>query len=705
MDKIIFCEGRYEVFQEIRGHNNNIYLAFDKEDQRAVAIKPMKNRDNASLSKIEQETQIWVDINFTPYIVTLLSVEKINEAPALVMEWVSNGYGEKNDLKTWAEQHKQYLFNEVLKFALQFCFAMTKCIQKHPGFIHRDIKPENILVDSGDNLKICDISISNGTEGYVAPEIKEGNSFSELTDIYSFGKTFISLFNERLLGDVAYIHEAKAIIGKCCNKNPTLRCSTFQDIYVQLQSICYRCQGEYFSPQAEVTQTMEHAIQKSLALAQLEYHQQALDTLIEATRHIIIDGYQIKTLYHSPSVVFNIANAHYNLEQYKPALEYIEMALDLAQDEYRLWDLKAHILYFDKEGNHPLEEVMACIERALQLCPEDITVYQLKSRILLDTGRFEDSIRVLNEILHIEPRNKEATRRMAINYRYLGIWDKTIAWYNKFLLINPDDRKTIIKDIVACHIENNNLEAAQNTLTPLYKENPNDYSVSWLQADIWFRSGNREDAYIELYKDKILLETEIAFNDRNDTALEILSMVCSLLFDFPAARKYIEKACFVKNTTVRSGKRVEMYNMCKFADEIDRIFVDCHRCIKENATEEFDEILSFLEENIRYAGIHDSDSLTIQYLLMNSYFYSTCIYFQRKQYQKALSAIEKAQKIFPIQPFYVVNKAKLLYLNNRYKEALSCIEYGNRADSCMSCYNDLEQLKQQIIYEHPELNE
>ena len=121
--------------------------------------------------------------------------------------------------------------------------------------------------------------------------------------------------------------------------------------------------------------------------------------------------------------------------------------------------------------------------------------------------------------------------------------------------------------------------------------------------------------------------------------------------------------------------------------------------------EEFDEILSFLEENIRYAGIHDSDSLTIQYLLMNSYFYSTCIYFQRKQYQKALSAIEKAQKIFPIQPFYVVNKAKLLYLNNRYKEALSCIEYGNRADSCMSCYNDLEQLKQQIIYEHPELNE
>ena len=68
------------------------------------------------------------------------------------------------------------------------------------GYCHRDIKLENLLVDKNFNLKFIDFgfSASNdkkdieklnqylGTKTYMAPEIKEGTTYSgKSTDIFS----------------------------------------------------------------------------------------------------------------------------------------------------------------------------------------------------------------------------------------------------------------------------------------------------------------------------------------------------------------------------------------------------------------------------------------------------------------------------------------------------------------------------------------
>jgi len=64
--------------------------------------------------------------------------------------------------------------------------------------VHRDIKPENILVDSNYQIKLIDFNVSRkfnfgrlltvtGTPEYNAPEIINGEEYSEKVDVWSAG--------------------------------------------------------------------------------------------------------------------------------------------------------------------------------------------------------------------------------------------------------------------------------------------------------------------------------------------------------------------------------------------------------------------------------------------------------------------------------------------------------------------------------------
>lgn len=336
---------------------------------------------------------------------------------------------------------------------------------------------------------------------------------------------------------------------------------------------------------------------------------------------------------------------------------------------------------------------------------DDITAYLLKSKIFLDNGKFEKSIRILSEILEIEPKNKEAVNRMAINYKNLEMWDKAITWYNKLLLITPDKKEAITKDIIDCHIKNNNLEEAQKILTPLYEEIPDDYFVAWLQANIWLKSGKRENAYIELHKAKTLLEKEIKLNDKNDVALEILSMIYCLFFDFVNARKYIEMACDIKKSKARFRKWIEIFNLYKHQEGFPKIFINYHEIIAKEGRRLFRELLSELKKEIEDYKKIDPEHLAVQYQLMNLYNCTASLYLHVERYEEALVEMEKAQSIFPIDLHYLPCKVILLCKNKRYKEALSCIEYGKKTEYCAQYHEEWENIKEQILSEHPELNE
>ena len=84
--------------------------------------------------------------------------------------------------------------------------------QQNPPFMHRDLKPRNILIKKFNNkgcfVRICDFGLSKiklqsentsnvGTINFSAPEVREGDKYNELADIYSLGKICEFLFGIR----------------------------------------------------------------------------------------------------------------------------------------------------------------------------------------------------------------------------------------------------------------------------------------------------------------------------------------------------------------------------------------------------------------------------------------------------------------------------------------------------------------------------
>lgn len=97
--------------------------------------------------------------------------------------------------------------DENRRLALQVCDALEYLHARQ--VIHKDLKPANILVThNGRNVKIIDFGLADaddtlhrlkaGTDGYAAPELREGGIFDARTDIYAFGKVLEGLGYKRL---------------------------------------------------------------------------------------------------------------------------------------------------------------------------------------------------------------------------------------------------------------------------------------------------------------------------------------------------------------------------------------------------------------------------------------------------------------------------------------------------------------------------
>jgi len=199
--------GPYKCMRTLgKGGFSEVKLAKHKETGAVCALKIMKNpgsMDSSMLKLVMNEIEIMKELDHQN-IVKLLDFSGDAEYKRpngskikvfyLALELVSGGelFDFIAETGRFTEEVARYYFHQMIA-ALEYLHTN--------GYSHRDIKPENMMLDSEYTLKLADFGFSSnqalnetkrGTDGYMAPEIYKGITYSgQSVDLFA---TAIILF-------------------------------------------------------------------------------------------------------------------------------------------------------------------------------------------------------------------------------------------------------------------------------------------------------------------------------------------------------------------------------------------------------------------------------------------------------------------------------------------------------------------------------
>ncbi|XP_062857913.1 mitogen-activated protein kinase kinase kinase 7 isoform X2 [Trichomycterus rosablanca] len=160
-----------------------------------VAIKTIESESERNAFVVELRQLSRVD---HPNIVKLYgSCNNPNQPVCLVMEYAEGG--SLYNVLHGAEPLPHYTASHAMSWCLQCAQGVSYLHGMKPkALIHRDLKPPNLLLVAGGTvLKICDFGTAcdiqthmtnnKGSAAWMAPEVFEGNNYSEKCDVFSWG--------------------------------------------------------------------------------------------------------------------------------------------------------------------------------------------------------------------------------------------------------------------------------------------------------------------------------------------------------------------------------------------------------------------------------------------------------------------------------------------------------------------------------------
>ena len=235
--------GRFEVRSELgRGAQSVVYLGFDPQLQREIAIKTVRfTQPDAAKNKVLLDEARTVSKLRNPNIVPIFEAGEEGGDLYLVFEYVPGknlaeflaGSGALSSVKAAT------LLRPILD-AIAYAHAQ--------GIIHRDLKPSNILLDENGAPRVMDFGIAtrigsagddieeySGTPAYMAPEYVAKREVSERSDIFAAG---LILF-EMLTGQRAIVGDnIFQVMHRISNEDIRLPSSVTVD--ERLSSILYK---------------------------------------------------------------------------------------------------------------------------------------------------------------------------------------------------------------------------------------------------------------------------------------------------------------------------------------------------------------------------------------------------------------------------------------------------------------------------------
>jgi serine/threonine protein kinase len=195
--------GRYRLLEPLgRGPMSSVWLAYDDELQRQVAVKMLG--PTADPARFEREARAAAALSH-PHIAALYDYGEERGRPYMVLEYLSDGSLEDR-LRSGAPLPDA----ETLRISVEIAAGLAHAHER--GLVHRDLKPANVLFDSEQRAKIADFGIARmgdsgtlteagtvlGTASYISPEQAAGKAAGPPSDVYSFGVILFRMLTGRL---------------------------------------------------------------------------------------------------------------------------------------------------------------------------------------------------------------------------------------------------------------------------------------------------------------------------------------------------------------------------------------------------------------------------------------------------------------------------------------------------------------------------
>jgi serine/threonine protein kinase len=207
--------GRYELRHRIaQGGMAEVYLAYDRQVRRQVAVKVLYGRDEPFVRRFEREA-LSVGALSHNHILPLYDFGEQSPWYYLVMPYVDGC-----TLRDYLLRQKQLTIEEAASFLSQIASALQ--FAHDHGVVHRDVKPSNILLRQDGYAYLVDFGLAKamqgaealtsagamvGTPEYMAPEQSNGES-DHRSDIYSLG---IILY-QMLTGQLPFLAESPVAV-------------------------------------------------------------------------------------------------------------------------------------------------------------------------------------------------------------------------------------------------------------------------------------------------------------------------------------------------------------------------------------------------------------------------------------------------------------------------------------------------------------
>ncbi len=305
--------GRFDVRGELgRGAQSTVYLGFDPQLQREVAIKTVHfSQPDLAQNKVLLAEARTVSKLRHPNIVPIFEAGEEGAELYLVFEYVPG--------KNLAEFLQQSGALSPVKAANLLRPILDAVAHAHTlGIIHRDLKPSNVLLDENSTPRVMDFGIAayvdhptesadkyTGTPAYMAPEYIDRHEISERTDVFAAGLILFEMLSGRraIAGDNIF-----QIMHRIANEDLKLPESAAVD--QRLSRVLYKALARDTALRYQTAAQFAEAIDDYLdpedeAKASGEGKQSTLDFLLRRMRH----KSDFPALSESVSAINKIANS------------------------------------------------------------------------------------------------------------------------------------------------------------------------------------------------------------------------------------------------------------------------------------------------------------------------------------------------------------------------------------------------------------